>query len=424
MALEIQLLDSSSFESRILNNPLPVILVFSSGNCSACKALLSKLESLIPHSANNIALYKIIHSEASYLAEKYCIKSVPTILIFNKGKELSKRIVGNVSSREITSFIKPFVNNTLIQEETKRIRCDVLIIGGGPAGLSSAIYSSREGLKTILLEESLPGGKLLSTESIANYPGIKGTIKGKTLAKNMLRQAEFFGTTIKSLESLQSISLTDSLKRIFTDKAEYEAKAVIIATGANPRRLPAEDECLFYGKGVHYCAICDGPLYKNKNIIVVGGGDSALKEASFLLKYASTITIVHQFDFFQASKIIQEEIKKSKKISFILNSEIKKIIGKNTVSGVLIQNTKTQDSYEIKADGLFVYIGLSPKTAFLKGQLILDENDYIVVDENMETSIKGVFAAGDVRKKNIRQVPTAVSDGIIAAISSFEYLNS
>lgn len=423
MAVKVQLIDRFSFEDKILRNSTPAVIVFYSENCPSCKAFLSKLEILLSRLSCNIDFYKILRKDAGYLNEKYCIKSIPTTLLFNNGIEISKGIVGNASRNEIISLIKPFLNNNSMTEKIKKVSCDVLIIGGGPAGLSSAIYSSREGLNTIVLEESLPGGKLLSTENIENYPGI-GTIKGKTLAKNMLLQAKSFGTVIHSLETLKSISLLPYTKRISTESTEYEAKTVIIATGAEPRRLPAEDESRFYGKGVHYCAICDGPLYKNKNIIVVGGGDSALKEAIFLSKYAERITIIHQFENFQASKIIQEEILKNKRVSFVLNSEIRKIIGKNSLSGTLIQDTRTKAFRELKAEGVFVYIGLSPKSDFLKGQVLLDENGYIIVDENMETNIKGVFAAGDVRRKSIRQVSTAVSDGVIAALSAFGYLNS
>jgi len=424
MSIKIPFLDTVSFENKIMGSPLPVVIIFSSENCPACKSLSSTLEKIYSDYCGQITFYKILRNENKTLCEKYEIKSVPTILFFYNGKEFSKRLIGNVSSRDLLSLLKPFRNKKTDHEEMTKIFCDVLIIGGGPAGLASAIYSSREGLKTILLEESFPGGKLLTTENISNYPGTKGMIKGRTLAKNMLKQAEEFGTRIHSLAIIQKVTLTSSLKEIITEDTVYEAKTVIIATGADPRRLPAEGEDRFYGKGIHYCAICDGPLYKNKNIIVVGGGNSALKEALFLSKYVEKISIVHQLDTFQASKILQEETNNRKKINFILNSEVKKVIGKNCLSGVIVQNTKTGAYSEIDTEGLFVYIGLSPKTDFLKGQLLMDENSYISVNENMETNIKGVFAAGDVRKKNVRQVTTAVSDGAIAGLSAFEYLTS
>ncbi|MGE5329992.1 MAG: thioredoxin-disulfide reductase [Deltaproteobacteria bacterium] len=424
MSSKIPFIDKNLFERKLIENTLPVAVVFSSDSCPSCKVLLSKLENFYSDYSEQIYLYKLLRNENTYLTEKYEIKNVPTIIIFNNGKEVSKRLVGNVSTKEIESFFSPFIKKKSYNKEIEKILCDVLIIGGGPAGLSSAIYSSREGLKTIIIEEGLPGGKLLTTENISNYPGTKGTAKGKILAKNMIKQAENFGTTIHSLALIQEVILTASHKRILTDSAEYEAKAVIIATGAEPRKLNVEGEEHFGGKGIHYCAICDGPLYKNKDIIVVGGGNSALKEASFLSKYAERITIVHQFETFQASKIIQDEISKNKKIRLALNSEVRKLIGKNNLSGVVVQNTKTGFYSEFDTQGVFVYIGLSPKTAFLRNQLITSENGYIVVNENMESNIKGVFAAGDVRKKNIRQIVTAVSDGSIAALSAFEYINS
>ena len=424
MALLIPIIDSNSFEGKIKRSHLPVVLVFSSETCPACKALLSKLEKICLDYSGQIIFYRILRKQNINMTEKFRIKSVPTMLFFNNGIELSQRLVGNVSTREIFSVLKLFTNRNSGTKEIEKVSSDVLIIGGGPAGLTSAIYSAREGLKTVLIEESFPGGKLLATENITNYPGIKGIIKGKTLAKNMLKQAEVFGAEIRSLEIIQKVFFNDSLKKIFTEDTEYEAKTVIIATGAEPRRLPSEGEETFYGKGIHYCAICDGPLYKNKNIIVVGGGNSALKEALFLSKYVGSITIVHQFDKFQASKIVQEEINKNPKINFVLSSEVRKILGKNSISGIMIQNTNTGDLRELATEGVFVYIGLSPKTDFLKGHLIMDEKGYIVVNENMETNIKGVFSAGDVRKKNIRQITTAVSDGAIAALSAFDYLNS
>jgi len=417
-------IDKTFFETKILKSTTPALVIFSSESCSSCKAFLSKIDAMGSLYSDQVNFYKVLSNESNSLTKVLGIRSFPTTILFINGYEASKRIVGNVSSHEITQLLKPYTKTPVRFGERKKIFCDVVIVGGGPAGLASAIYSAREGLKTVVVEENLPGGKLLSTESISNYPGTKGEIKGKLVAKNMLKQAKSFGADIFPLESVQDILLSEHLKRVSTETAVYDAKAIIIASGAEPRRLPVEEERFFYGKGIHYCAICDGPLYRNKNIMVVGGGNSALKEASFLSRYVDKITLVHQFETFQASKIVQDKLKKSYKIHYLFSSEIRKINGKNNISSVLIENTKTGVYSEIPTEGIFVYIGMSPKTAFLKGQLLLDENAYIVVNQNMETNIKGVFAAGDVRKKPVRQIATAVSDGAIAALSAFEYLNS
>lgn len=243
------------------------------------------------------------------------------------------------------------------------------------------------------------------------------------LMENMKRQALEFGAQIDELKLIEDIDLESEEKYVRTEDTDYYAKAVVIATGATPRKLPAEGEQEYRGRGVHYCATCDGALYQDANVFVVGGGEAALEEAVFLTRYAKHVTIINRSDKFRASRGTQDEALKNPNISIIWDSIVRKINGDTFMKSIEIENLKTNEIKEIEADGLFVYIGTEPKTDFLKGKLILNENGYIDTDENMKTNISGVFAAGDVRNKTVRQIATAVSDGVIAGIMAERYIN-
>lgn len=224
------------------------------------------------------------------------------------------------------------------------------------------------------------------------------------------------------MKEVTKLNLEGEEKLIKTEDTDYYAKAVIIATGATPRKLPAKGEREFRGRGVHYCATCDGAMYQDANVIVVGGGNSAVEEAVFLTRYVKHVTLIHQLDYFQASKAAQDELFKNPNISIIWNSQIKEILGENFVNGVLIENVKTKETQEIETDGVFVYIGMEPKTDFLEGKVGINEYGYITTDEDMQTNIPGVFAVGDVREKKVRQIATATGDGVIAGVIVEKYL--
>ncbi|MHB8337769.1 MAG: NAD(P)/FAD-dependent oxidoreductase [Ignavibacteriaceae bacterium] len=301
---------------------------------------------------------------------------------------------------------------------------DTIVIGGGPAGLTAGIYLSRSKMKTLILNEGTVGGQIILTHEIANYPGIE-KISGYQLANVMKNQAKSFGCTIKSNIKITGMNLTSEVKSVEINKKEiYSAGSVIFATGGRSRNLNVLGEDKFKGKGISYCATCDGDFFQDKNIIVVGGGNSALEEAVSLTKYASTVTIVHQFENFQAFEHAVEEAQNNPKINFMMGSKIKEFIGENSLEKVIIENLNTLEISEMNIEGVFIFIGYQPNTESLKGIITLNDKNEIIVNENYETNIPGVFAAGDSIQKKYRQITTAVADGTIAALSAIEYINS
>jgi len=301
---------------------------------------------------------------------------------------------------------------------------DVIVIGGGAAGLTAGIYLSRAKMKTLILNEGTVGGQMVLTHEIANYPGIE-SISGYELARNMKSQAQKFGCVIKSNIKITEFDLAGDVKKItVNNKDTYTSNAVIIATGGRSRTIGAIGEDEFKGKGISYCATCDGDFFQDKEIIVVGGGNSALEEAVSLTKYASKVTIVHQFDHFQAFQHYVEEAKAHPKIDFIMESKIIEFIGNEKLEKVRIQNQRTNEITEMNIDGVFIFIGYVPNTEKLKGIVELNQWNEIIVDKNMATNIPGVFAAGDSIAKRFRQVTTAVADGTIAALAASEYVNN
>ena len=301
---------------------------------------------------------------------------------------------------------------------------DVIVIGGGAAGLTAGIYLSRAKLSTLILNEGTVGGQMVLTHEIANYPGIE-SISGYQLARNMKAQAQKFGCTIKSNLKITELELGGEVKQITVNGNDvYTSNVVIIATGGKSRTIGVPGEEELKGKGISYCATCDGDFFQDKEIIVVGGGNSALEEAVSLTKYASKVTIAHQFDHFQAFEHYVEEAKQNSKINFIMESKIVEFIGDEKLTGVKIQNLASNEIAEMTIDGVFIFIGYVPNTEKLNGLLELNQWKEIVVDKNMATNIPGVYAAGDSIAKRYRQVTTAVADGTIAALSAAEYVNS
>ncbi|NPA45547.1 MAG: FAD-dependent oxidoreductase [Chlorobi bacterium] len=299
---------------------------------------------------------------------------------------------------------------------------DIIIIGGGPAGLTSGIYLSRAKVKALILNEGISGGQMSLTHEVANYPGIE-SISGYMLSRNMQKQAETFGCVVKSNIKVTGYDLTGKVKKItVNDKDVYEAKAVIIATGGKSREIGAVGEKEFAGRGVSYCATCDGDFFQDKEIIVVGGGNSALEEAVSLTQYASKVTVVHQFDHFQAYKHAIEVATNHPKIDFILESTVTGFYGEQSLEKVTIKNLKTGEETEKKIDGVFIFIGYVPQTQPFENIIDLNDRGEIIANGNLETSVAGVFVAGDCRAKRWRQITTAVSDGTIAALNAIEYI--
>lgn len=301
---------------------------------------------------------------------------------------------------------------------------DVIVIGAGAAGLTAGIYLSRAKVSTLLLNEGAVGGQMVLTHEIANYPGVEN-ISGYQLARNMKTQAQKFGCVIKSNLKITNVELESETKSVEVNNKEvYTAHSIIFATGGKSRTLGVPGENKFKGKGISYCATCDGDFFQDKEIIVVGGGNSALEEAVSLTKYASKVTIVHQFDNFQALEHYVEEAKYNSKISFVMESKIIEFVGEEKLESVCIENKNTHELSEIKVDGVFIFIGYVPNTEKLHEKITLNKYGEIVVNSNMETNIAGIYAAGDSIAKKYRQVTTAVADGTIAALSASEYVNT
>ncbi|PWJ16361.1 thioredoxin-disulfide reductase [[Clostridium] innocuum] len=297
---------------------------------------------------------------------------------------------------------------------------DVVIIGGGPAGYSAALYCARSALSVLVLEKLSAGGQMATTGIVENYPGFEEGIDGFDLGEKMQRQAERFGAET-GYAGVESADLTAQPKVLHTDEGDIEAETVVIATGAYPRELGLPNESGLRGRGVAYCATCDGMMYKGKDVIIVGGGNSAIADALYLEKICKSVTLIHRREELRASKVYAGQLENST-IRFVWNSRVKEILADNKVSGAVIENLKTKETQVIAAQGLFVAIGRIPDTAVFQGQLEVNKAGYIVADETTRTSIPGVFAIGDVRDKPLRQIVTAVSDGAVASKFVDEFL--
>lgn len=297
---------------------------------------------------------------------------------------------------------------------------DVIIIGAGPAGMTSSIYASRANLDVLMVEKKYPGGQMLSTAEIENYTGYEN-ITGPDLSEKMFEHSKKFGTDFVFGE-IKKVKIENNIKILEISGKTYKAKSIIIATGTQARLLGIEGEKEFTSKGVSYCAVCDGAFFKEKNVVVIGGGDSAIEESLYLANLVNKVTVVHRRDELRAQKILQDRAFKKKNIEFCWDSIPVKINGEKKVTGIEVKNVKTNEIKKIEAEGIFIYIGMIPQTEVFKDLNILDEKGYVIADENMLTSVEGVFVAGDVRQKEIRQVVTATSDGAIAAQSAYKYI--
>jgi thioredoxin reductase (NADPH) len=300
---------------------------------------------------------------------------------------------------------------------------DAIVVGAGPAGLTAGIYLSRARLKTLIIDEGVAGGQMVLTHEIANYPGVEN-ISGYQLSNIMKKQAISFGCDIKTNVSISSLELSGEVKElVLKDGSDYSSNAVIFTPGGRSRTLGVPGEDSFKGRGISYCATCDGDFFTDKEIVVVGGGNSALEEAVSLTKYASKVTIIHQFDHFQAFEHAVEEARSNNKIHFIMESTIAAYHGNDKLESVEIKNLKSGKISKFKTDGAFIFIGYVPNTEFLKGKVELNNWGEITVRSDMSTNIEGVYAAGDSTAKRFRQITTAVNDGTIAALATSGYLN-
>lgn len=297
-----------------------------------------------------------------------------------------------------------------------------IVIGAGPAGLTSGIYLLRGGISPLLLEKMLPGGQPLNTQRIENYPGFPEPITGRELMERFLSQAKNYGLEIREFQEVLRVQRKDGIFSVETKDHVYFAHALIVATGTVPRRLNIPGEEVFIGRGISFCATCDGFFFKDKEVAVIGGGDSALEEALFLTNLAKKVYVVHRRGELKAQKILVERAKKNPKIEFLLEKIPKEVRGGQSVESLVLEDSKSGEKSELAVDGIFVYIGSRPETSFLEDLVERDENGFIITSEDLSTKTEGLFAAGDCRKKILRQIATAVGDGAIAAYGVERYL--
>ena len=301
---------------------------------------------------------------------------------------------------------------------------EIIIIGGGPAAYTAALYSARANLNPLVIEGFAWGGQLMITSDVENYPGYPDGVLGPEMMQDLRRQAERFGTEFLT-DDVTKVDLSERPFRVWVGEDEYRAEAVVVATGANARQLGLESEKKLQGRGVSYCAVCDAAFFKEREIVVVGGGDSAMEEATFLAKFASKVTVIHRRESFRASPIMVDRARSNEKIEFVLDSVVEEVIGDDTVTGVRVRNIKTDEQAEIPADGFFVAIGHDPNTALFRGQLDMDEGGYIETKgKGTETNVVGVFAAGDVQDHVYRQAVTAAGSGCMAALDAERWLTA
>ena len=300
---------------------------------------------------------------------------------------------------------------------------DLIIIGAGPAGLTAGLYAARARLKTLMLERLSPGGQVLMTDWVENYPGFPDGISGFDLIDKMRRQAEKFDLVIENQE-VSRLELSPEKKVVVTDKGTLETKALILTSGATPRKLGIEGEELLIGKGVSYCATCDGPFYRDQEVALIGGGDTAVEEAIFLTRFAAKVHLIHRRDELRATKLLRERVMALDQVNIVWDTVPTRIVGDTEVKGVDLKNVKTGKTSHLPVQGVFVFVGYIPNTELVKGQLELDKLGFVVTNNDMQTSVPGVFAAGEIRSKILRQIATAVGEGATAVFAVERYLEN
>jgi thioredoxin reductase (NADPH) len=413
-------ISTQDFQSEVLEGG-KVILDFYSTECPPCEALASKFEDLSKLYGNDIKFIKIFRQQNRELADKLGVKSSPTLLFFDNGRETGNRLTGGIKRSEIISNL----NNLLTPGRSSEILAsikpgvseyDVIVLGAGPGGLTAGLYLCQSKINTVLVDIALPGGQVSTTHEVSNYPGFIQPQAGYMLSHNMSEQTKLCGTVYKVAVDVTKVDL--SKKEIVIDEYEtIKAKKLVIATGTTPNKTGAAGEVELKGKGISYCATCDAKYFENKEVIVIGGGNSAIEESDYISRFASKITIVHQFDKFTANKKAQDKIFANPKVSCLFNSEPRAFIKDGDKMKVEIEDLPTGTRKSISADGVFIFIGMKPNTALFGNDLNLDQWGYIKVDENMLTNVSGVYAVGDVTSKKYRQITTAVADGTIAAMA-------
>jgi thioredoxin reductase (NADPH) len=419
-------INTTEFDLEVLQGG-KVILDFYSTECPPCEALASKFEDLSKLYGNDIKFLKIFRQQNRDLAEKLGVKSSPTLLFFNEGKEIGQRLTGGIKRSDIIHNLDLMIPDLRLKEIKSRIKhsvseYDVIILGAGPGGLTAGLYLCQSKINTVLVDIALPGGQLSTTHEVSNYPGFIEPQAGYLLSHNMSEQTKLCGTVYKVAVDITKVDLAK--KEVVIDEFEtIRAKKIVIATGTTPNSTGASGEKALKGKGISYCATCDAKFFDNKEVVVIGGGNSAVEESDFISRFASKVTIVHQFGKFTANKKAQEKLFANPKMNFIFNSEPRVFDKDGDKMVTEIENLITGEKTKLVSDGVFIFIGMKPNIELFKDNLKLDQWGYIISDENMQTSIEDIYAVGDVTSKKYRQITTAVADGTIAAMAIAKELN-
>ena len=398
----------------------PVLVEFSVPWCVYCRRLAPALESVAEEYRDTLVFGAVNIDDEPELAQSEKIEVVPTLLIYQNGQVLGS-IVAPESRAQLVAFIEETLQHREQEANITEHIYDMIVVGGGPGGYTAALYAARAGLDTVILEKLSAGGQMALTEQIDNYPGFEDGIDGFSLGEKMKRGTERFGVETKLTEVL-SLDLSGTVKKAATSEGPLFARTIVLATGAGPRELGVESEQELIGKGVNYCAACDGMFYKNKTVVIAGGGNTAAADALILSRICKKVIVVHRRDTLRATKIYHEPLMKAENVEFRWDSEIIELLHDEKVIGIRLRNVKTGEETTLACDGVFVSIGRKPSSELVKDQVEVDPAGYIIADESTRTNIPGVFAVGDVRTKALRQVVTAVADGATAVHYAEEYL--
>ena len=411
---------AKEFSSDVLNSG-KVVLDFYSTECPPCEALASKFEDLSKLYGNDIKFLKIYRQQNRVLADKLDVKSSPTLLFYNDGKEIGERLSGGIKRSEIIHNLDLMLPDARLKEIKAQIKpsvseFDVIILGAGPGGLTAGLYLCQSKINTVMVDIALPGGQVSTTHEVSNYPGFIEPQAGYLLSHNMSEQTKLCGTVYKVAVDITKVDLAK--KEVVIDEHEtIRAKKIVIATGTTPNLTGAIGEKALKGKGISYCATCDAKFFDNKEVVVIGGGNSAVEESDFISRFASKVTMVHQLEKFTANKKAQDKIFANPKMNIIFNSEPRAFVKDGDKMVSEIENLITGERTKLISDGVFIFIGMKPNIDLFKDKLQLDQWGYIKSDENMQTSISDIYAVGDVTSKKYRQITTAVADGTIAAMA-------
>jgi len=416
----------AEFDREIVNGG-KVILDFYSTECPPCEALASKFEDLAQLYGNDVKFLKIFRQGNRELAEKFGVKSSPTLLFFDKGQEVASRLTGGIKRSDMIRNLDSMLTADRVKEIKSLIKptvseFDVIILGAGPGGLTAGLYLCQSKINTVLIDIALPGGQVSTTHEVSNYPGFIEPQPGYMLSHSMSEQTRLCGTIYKVAVDITRVDLEK--KEVVIDEYEtVKAKRIIIATGTTPNLTGAPGEKELKGKGISYCATCDAKYYNDKEVIVIGGGNSAVEESEYITRFVNKLTIVHQFDKLTANKQAQEKVLNNPKISILFENEPRAFIKEGDKIVTEVENVKTKLRQKLVSDGVFIFIGMKPNIELFKDKLELDQWRYIKTNEDMMTNITGVYAVGDVISKKYRQITTAVADGTIAAMAIAKELN-